>query len=594
VYRDGEGMTQTGSARSTLDEVRRLSQSITDVMAGLQNQQALLRAREMTVPPEGLQSVGSFLQGVERLEATLKDMERETRQLQALVANAALMNSSRDIDSVLAGAMDEVLALTGAERSYLVMRDEQTGALDFRVTRELASSQRESESVSGPKVSSTILATVLTTGQPMLTDNALNDPRTANSATVAQFVMRSVMCVPLRYKDRTIGAIYVDNRFRSGVFTERELNLLNAFANQIAIAIENALLFQRVQVTLAEITEMKELIENVFASIGSGVITTTADHHIMTFNNASEAILRRTAPDAIGQPLSAIMPRIEADLDTLLRAVRDTNAATTLETTSEMPDRGRVVLSMKLSPLKDGKRDTQGVAMVLDDLTAEREREETAQVMRRYLPPGMLDNIQHISRLALGGERREVSCLFADVCPLKTFTHHSPAQVMELLNIYLSRATEAVYASNGLIDKYMGSEIMVLFNTQLNPMTDHPGSALTAALELRHALLAVHEALGIDSDPNFYRVGIHSGVATLGNVGSVKRRNFTAIGDTINLAKRLEENAAPGQILVSEDVLSYARSVGTPLGGIRLDERGTIQVKGRRQQTPVYEVHADG
>ncbi len=587
-------MTQTEGAGSTLDEVRRLNQSIADVMAGLQSQQALLRLREMAVPPEGLQSVGTLQQGVERLEATLKDMERETRQLQALVANAALMNSSRDIDSVLAGAMDEVLELTGAERGYLVLRDETSGALNFRVSRELQSSQRDSESVSGPKVSSTILNTVLTTGAPMLTDNALNDPRTANSATVAQFVMRSVMCVPLRYKDRTIGAIYVDNRFRSGVFTERELNLLNAFANQIAIATENALLFQRVQATLAEITEMKELIENVFASIGSGVITTSADHHIMTFNNASEAILRRAAPDAIGRPLNTIMPRIEADLDALLRTVRDTNAATMLETTSEMPDRGRVVLSMKLSPLKDGSRQTQGVAMVLDDLTAEREREETAQVMRRYLPPGMMDQIQHISRLALGGERREVTCLFADVCPLKTFSQHNPSQVMELLNHYLSTATEAIYASNGLIDKYMGSEMMVLFNTQLNPLIDHPGSALAAALELRRALLALHDELGIDGNPDFYRIGIHSGVATLGNVGSAKRRNFTAIGDTINLSKRLEENATAGQILVSEDVLSYAQAAGTTLTGIRLDERGTIQVKGRRQLTPVYEVHADG
>ena len=117
--------------------------------------------------------------------------------------------------------------------------------------------------------------------------------------------------------------------------------------------------------------------------------------------------------------------------------------------------------------------------------------------------------------------------------------------------------------------------------------------ALAAALEFRRALVALHAELGMDGDADVYRVGIHSGVATLGNVGSAKRRNFTAIGDTINLAKRLEENAASGQILVSEDVLTYAQAVGASLDGIRLDERGTIQVKGRRQQTPVYEVHAD-
>jgi adenylate cyclase len=285
------------------------------------------------------------------------------------------------------------------------------------------------------------------------------------------------------------------------------------------------------------------------------------------------------------------MPRIEADLDALLRAVRDENRSTIVEASPEVPDRGRVVLSMKLSPLKDGERQTQGVTMVLDDLTAEREREETVEMMRRYLPPGMLDNIQHIAGLALGGERREVTCLFADVSPLKTFKDQSPARVMELLNNYLSAATEAIYASSGLIDKYMGSEIMVLFNTQLNPQTDHPAMALQAALELRRLLSALHAETGIDGSAHFYRIGIHSGVATLGNVGSLKRRNFTAIGDTINLSKRLEENATPGQILISEDVLNYARTTGAALDGMRFDERGTIQVKGRQQQTPVYEVH---
>ena len=91
-------------------------------------------------------------------------------------------------------------------------------------------------------------------------------------------------------------------------------------------------------------------------------------------------------------------------------------------------------------------------------------------------------------------------------------------------------------------------------------------------------------------DEHFFRIGLHSGVATLGNVGSSKRRNFTAIGDTINLAKRLQENARSGQIIVSEDTLRHAQRWGGLPDGVRLVERESILAKGRQQRTPIFEV----
>jgi adenylate cyclase len=228
---------------------------------------------------------------------------------------------------------------------------------------------------------------------------------------------------------------------------------------------------------------------------------------------------------------------------------------------------------------------------VVDDLTAERARDDVMNVVRRYLPPGLVDNIHHISQLALGGERREVTCLFADVCPLSIFPPDlRPAQIMEMLNVYLARATDAMHRTDGLIDKYSGSEMMVLFNTQLNPQTDHATRAVQAALNLQKELIALYETLGVSLEKHYYRVGIHSGVATLGNVGSAKRRNFTAIGDTINLSKRLQENAGQGQIIVSDDTVRYAEESGGLPAGIALEKRGTIQVKGRTQPIAIYEV----
>src|SRR5262249_58556964 len=124
--------------------------------------------------------------------------------------------------------------------------------------------------------------------------------RMQNSATVAQLVLRSVLCVPLMYKGQVTGAVYVDNRLQASLFTDREKNILVAFANQAAVAIENARLFTRVQASLSEITQIKEVIANVFDSIGSGVITTNAQDAVTTFNRAAADILQRAHYDAIG------------------------------------------------------------------------------------------------------------------------------------------------------------------------------------------------------------------------------------------------------------------------------------------------------
>jgi adenylate cyclase len=256
----------------------------------------------------------------------------------------------------------------------------------------------------------------------------------------------------------------------------------------------------------------------------------------------------------------------------------------------EVPKRGRIAVSIKLNPLKDAMNKTQGVALVLDDLTEKKVRDETIASVKRYLPPELIDNIHAISKMGLGGERREVTCVFIDVRGFSTFPSElRPPQIMEMLNMYLSQATARVHQVNGVIDKYMGNEIMALFNTQLNPMDDHALRAVQASLDVRDAFIALYKELGLNPDPHFYRIGMHTGIATLGNVGSLSRREFTAIGDTINSSKRLEENAQLGQIIISQHTYDYIHAQGTP-EGIRFQDGGALQVKGREQKIPIYEV----
>lgn len=572
---------------SAIAELRRLKTLIGEVSASLRSQREILKMRGMSLPPMVMRTLTDIENDITRLESSVVEDQTELGQLRALAENYAMITSSLDMDLVLNQAMDVVINLTGAERGYIALKDPETGELNFRVQRESELVPRQGGS-GAPQISYTILNEVLETGESLLADNAYKDERLQNNVSIAQLTLRSVLCVPLVYKEKVIGAVYVDNRLRSGVFEQREKTLLSAFANQASVAFENARLYMDIQRSLAEITEVKELMDNVFASIGSGVITADIQHLVRQVNRAAAGILEFDETQTINQKLSTILPGVSADLDAHLATVREQNTSQVLEAEMETPSRGRIAVSIKLSPLKG----TQGVAVVLDDLTEQREREEMLTIVKRYLPPEMVDNIQAISQLGLGGERREVTCAFVEVLSPSTFPRDArPQQIVETVNIYLSRATACIHSTKGIIDKYMGNEIMSLFNTQLNPMDDHALRAIETALNIREAFIKLYAELGINPDPHYYRIGMHTGIATLGNVGSLNRREFSAIGDTINLSKRLEENATAGQIIISEDTYNHVQKhMGSAAFPFHFSDPRPMKVKGREQAILVYEV----
>lgn len=579
----------------TLGEIQGMRASVTDVASALRSQQALLKMREMDLLPEVIDALTAVENDLYRFENILDNEETELEQLNALVQTSALVNSSLDLDNILNQAMDQIIELTNAGRGFILLKHDDNNELNIHVARSVEPEGEEEIPLNGDTptnafaaLSNTIINEVMATGQPLLTDNAQTDPRLMGSETISKFVLRSVMCVPLIYRGQLNGAIYVDNRFRESVFTIRELNLLLAFANQTAVAIENALLFAQVQESLREITAITELTENVFASITSGVITTNADDVITTVNRAALNIFQRANEDTIGQPIQTLLPRLGNDSS--LQNIREGDQRIDIDADPEVAGRGHVSLTMRLSPLKNAAQETQGVAIVIDDITEQRERDEVLQLMTRYLPPALVANIHQIAELALGGERREMTSVFVEVIPPYVVANElQPSEVMPMLNTYLETATTVINDAQGIIDKYLGTDVMILFNTQLNPQKNHAYAAVKMALDLRDAFVMLYARLGIMPEPHQYRIGINTGVATLGNVGSLNRRSFTAIGDTVNLAKRLQENAKAGQIIISEDTRRYIEAQGEAVG-IRFEERDALQVKGRQQETRIFEV----
>lgn len=572
---------------AAVTQIRQLTQVVQDVIHALRRQQDILRQHGMSLPPGTLAGLKHIRDEMLEVLNSLQNDATELEQLRALAQTTALVNSSLDINEVLNEVMDTVIALTGAERGYIVLRDEETDQLEFRIARNL---DRETLDQGEFIVSKTIVGEVAQTGEPVLTTNALADPHYSAQESVMIHALRSILCVPLVHRDRVIGVVYVDNRVRDAVFGDKHRSLLVAFASQAAIAIENARLFDRVQTALNEITAMKELMDNVFASIASGVITTDTAETITIYNDAAGRILNVPSEQALGYPLVTALPVLYSYIKGLLGGILEHSRREIVEIAPNLPERGEANLTLKLSPLRD--RDViEGAAIVVDDLTEIKKRDATLDVVRRYLPPAMLDNIQSLDGLGLGGERRTITTLFVEVRPFHAFPAHLPPQeLMELLNLYLSVGSESIHNQNGVIDKYMGNEIMGLFNTQLNPAADHSWAAVQAALKMADGFLHLAEQLGEEPTPH-YRIGIHTGIATLGNVGSATRREFTAIGDTVNLAKRLQENAAPGQIILSDVTYHQCHHfIDDPANKLLTMERGHIYVKGRSQATRIYQV----
>ena len=172
---------------------------------------------------------------------------RQFEQLQGLIHTSAVVTSSLDIERVLTEVMDNAIALIHAERAVLMLRVEGGEGLELRAARNW---DRESLAEQELAVSRGVMATVLETGEPVLTINAQGDSRFQEQASVLMHDLRSIICIPLKLRDRVTGVLYADNRFEQGVFDEESVALVATFANFAAIAIDNARHFQRVKADL--------------------------------------------------------------------------------------------------------------------------------------------------------------------------------------------------------------------------------------------------------------------------------------------------------------------------------------------------------
>ena len=214
-------------------------------------------------------------------------------------------------------------------------------------------------------------------------------------------------------------------------------------------------------------------------------------------------------------------------------------------------------------------------------------RRKIASVFRKYVAPQVVDDIMKSGRykVELGGESRDIAVLFVDI---RGFTPLSeslkPAEVVEILNEYLNLTTNAIFKNSGTLDKFIGDATMAVFNAPFD-LEDYEYKAVCAAWDIVAGAKELEQkCLERFGKSVAFGVGVNCGEAVVGNIGCDFRMDYTAIGDTVNTAARLESNAKRGQVLISEHIYQRVKD------RVKVQEIGEIPLKGKSQGVCVYEL----
>jgi PAS domain S-box-containing protein len=497
------------------------------------------------------------------------------------------LSMTLDLDSTFASVLKQLIIVTGGERAALLLEDD--GKLVPRAGYNIgnAAAGVYSQSVANQAMSER---------KPVLISNALDSPDFNPSASIVDMSLRSIICVPMIVKEDAIGVLYVDSSAQPGALNETDLDLVVSFAGLAATAVENARLHDDLLRRTRELELVRARQDSLVRSLSSGLVAVDNDGVITHWNPAAADILGVPTSAAIGaRPREVLPPGIASWLSGLALQVelQGHTFMTANEWEGPVGGRGRVIIAGRVARIRDNDNSAEGTVFVLNDRTdvvlleeARRqesvERERMRQLFQRYLAPPLVERLLHSPEaVQLGGSRQDVTILFADVRGFTGFSEqHTPEQVVEMLNSYLALATTEIFNEFGTLDKFIGDGVMAIFGAPV-PVQDREMAAVRAALAMRDGLDSLRQDTGARVG---FGVGLNAGPAIVGNIGTSQLMNYTAIGDVVNVAARLQAEARSGEILISDSVLERVAD------RVRFEELGQVYVKGRAVPVTTYKL----
>lgn len=520
-----------------------------------------------------LQAVGSqvssALVNAQLFEEIQRARDEESRMLEVTDA----ISSELYLDPLLMKIMVVTTELLDAERSTLFLHDKKSGELWSKVAQGIGQSEIRFPSSLG------IAGAAFTEGETINIPDAYVDERfNPEVDKKTGFKTTNILCMPVKNKaQQTLGAIQVLNK-RGGSFTDMDEKRLRSFCSQASVAIENAMLFE-------EVENMRNYNESMFASMTNAVMTLDADAQIVRCNRALLDLFKLHEADVIGKEAQEYYSGKNAwVLGTIDRVNRSTRQDFVMDTEFTAPDGDVISVNLSVVPLRNIKNESLGTMLVFEDITEEKRVKGT---MARYMAKEVLDQLLESGDNALGGRTLTGAVLFSDIRGFTQLSEELGAETtVNMLNRYFSIMVDVLNEHGGILDKYIGDAIMAVFGAPFSSGKDSD-KAVRAGIDMMRGLCKFNqEWVAEGHHPIDIGIGINTDRVVSGNIGSMKRMDYTVIGDGVNLASRIEglTKYYKARLMISEFTKQQLK------GDYILRELDVVRVKGKDEPVSIYEV----
>lgn len=411
--------------------------------------------------------------------------------------------------------------------------------------------------------------------------------------------MKSAIALPVFTPDSKSGILILNSR-QNNYFDNNRFQFLDSLSKLAAGMLNNARLFNSMKESYKKIESLERYQEGIFTSMTDLLLTLDSDGMLYYANRAAresfqfdENFYGKSYSELFKGKLSAqILKNIQKSMDEgsdypgLNGIYRDRPRSLEMD------------FKLNVSPLKGVRGKRLGTILIFTDETRERElkkkmdiateeRRQIKDMFARYLSKDLVNNLIESPELVKpGGAEKQATVFFADIRGYTSFSEgKDPAYIIQILNEYFNEAVEKVISNKGYIDKFIGDCIMAAWGVPMTTEEEDARNAVTCALEIqslikskeRHFFRGKAEGLKVG-------IGMHTGYLVAGNLGSSRRMDYTIIGDTVNVAARLEGVAQAGEVIIT-------KSTRDMLGDhFRLEERTPVKVKGKKAPIPIYNV----
>lgn len=411
--------------------------------------------------------------------------------------------------------------------------------------------------------------------------------------------MKSAIALPVFTADGKSGILLLNSQYAS-YYNNSRFQFLDSLAKLASGMLNNARLFSEMKESYRRIEEMQRYQESIFSSMTDLLLTLDSEGNLYYANREASEVLgydetwygRNYSAIFKGKISSAVMTNIGRSIS------EGTSFPSLSGIYREKSGNFEMDYKLNISPLKGVRGKKLGTILLFTDETKEKElmkrmnvateeRRQIKDMFARYLSNDLVNNlIEKPDLVKPGGADKQATVFFADIRGYTSFSEgKEPAYIIEILNEYFNEAVEIVIQNKGYIDKFIGDCIMAAWGVPMMTEEEDAVNAVTCALQIQGLIKSTERKFFRGHAENLkVGIGMHSGHLVAGNLGSQRRMDYTIIGDTVNLAARLEGVAEAGEVIITE-------STRSKLGDhFKLEKRDSVKVKGKKEPIPIYNV----